>query len=32
LSNFMINKKVKHKNIVRGKNNICSPTLTLDVQ
>jgi predicted DNA-binding protein YlxM (UPF0122 family) len=29
LSNFMVNKKVKHKNIVRGKNNICSPTLTL---
>jgi hypothetical protein len=29
LSNFMINKKVKHKNVVRGKNDICSPTLTI---
>jgi hypothetical protein len=29
LSKFMVNKKVKHKNVVRGKNNICSPTLTL---
>jgi ABC-type tungstate transport system substrate-binding protein len=29
LSNFMVNRKVKHKNVVRGKNGICCPTLTL---
>jgi hypothetical protein len=29
LSNFMVNRKVKHKNIVRGKNGICSSTFTL---
>jgi hypothetical protein len=29
LSNFMINKKVKHKNAVKDKNDICSLTLTL---
>jgi hypothetical protein len=29
LSNFMVNKKVKHKKYWRGKNDICSPTLTL---
>jgi hypothetical protein len=28
LSNFMVNKKVKHKNVVRGKNDIYSATLT----
>jgi hypothetical protein len=25
----MVNRKVKHKNVVRGKNDNCSPTLTL---
>jgi hypothetical protein len=29
LSNFMVSKKVKHKNAARGKNDICSPTLKL---
>jgi hypothetical protein len=29
LSNFMVNKKVKHKNVARCKNEIYSPTLTL---
>jgi hypothetical protein len=29
MSNFMVNKKVKHKNAARGKNDICYPTLTL---
>jgi hypothetical protein len=29
LSNFMVNKKVKHKNADKGINDICSPTLTL---
>jgi hypothetical protein len=29
LSNLMVNKKVEHKNAVRGKNDICSLTLTL---
>jgi hypothetical protein len=29
LSNFMFSKKVKHKNASRGRNDICSPTLTL---
>jgi hypothetical protein len=29
LSNFMVNKKVKHKIAARGKNDICSPTLTI---
>jgi hypothetical protein len=29
LSNFMVNKKVKHKNATMGKNDICSPTLIL---
>jgi hypothetical protein len=28
LSNFMVNKKVKHKNVVRGENDIYSATLT----
>jgi hypothetical protein len=32
LSNFMVNKKVKHKNAVRGKNVICSSSLTLGCQ
>jgi hypothetical protein len=26
-SNFNVNKKVKHKNAARGKNDICFPTL-----
>jgi hypothetical protein len=29
LSNFMVNKKAKHKNAAKGKNDICPPTLTL---
>jgi hypothetical protein len=29
LFNFIVNKKVKHKNATRGRNNICYPTLTL---
>jgi hypothetical protein len=29
LSNFIVNKKVKHKNVVRSKNNIYSLTLIL---
>jgi hypothetical protein len=29
LSNFVVNKKVKHKNADKGINDICSPTLTL---
>jgi hypothetical protein len=29
LSNFMVNKKVKHKKADRGKNNIHSPTLRI---
>jgi hypothetical protein len=29
LSDFMVNKKVKHKNAARGKNNIYSLTLPL---
>jgi hypothetical protein len=29
LSNFMVNKKVKHKNADRGKNDIYSLTLTI---
>jgi hypothetical protein len=29
LSNFIINKKVKYKNVVRGKNDIYPPVLTL---
>jgi hypothetical protein len=29
LSNFIVNKKVKYKNADMGKNDICSPTLTL---
>jgi hypothetical protein len=29
LSNFMINKKAKHKNVATGKNDIFSLTLTL---
>jgi hypothetical protein len=29
LSNLMVNKKVEHKNAARGKNDICSLTLTL---
>jgi hypothetical protein len=29
LSNLMVNRKVKHKNAVRGKSDICSLTLTL---
>jgi hypothetical protein len=28
-SNFMVNKKVKHKNAAKGKNDICSSTLIL---
>jgi hypothetical protein len=28
-SNFMVNKKVKHKNATKGKNDICSSTLIL---
>jgi hypothetical protein len=32
LSNFMVNKKVKHKTDARGKNDICSPALTLGDQ
>jgi hypothetical protein len=30
LSNFMVNRKVKHKNVVRCKNDICSPTLMIN--
>jgi hypothetical protein len=29
LSNFMVNKKVKHKNALRSKTNICYSTLML---
>jgi hypothetical protein len=28
LSNFMVNSKFKHKDVVRSKNDICFPTLT----
>jgi hypothetical protein len=29
LSNFMVNRKVKHKNVAKSKNDICSSTLIL---
>jgi hypothetical protein len=30
LSDFMVNRKIKHKNAAKGKNDICSLTLILE--